>query len=92
MTSMDHLDHEQTARVEALQAARDVGKTIPSLFGGTNPPDTTDLVDLAEYIISGTHPMDAHYARVAMEAQRGPVMKTATYDEVQPDGCGGAVD
>jgi hypothetical protein len=58
--SMEHLSDQQIARVEALHASREVGRRIPSAFGGTTPPDTADLVDLAEYILNGTHPMERY--------------------------------
>lgn len=48
---------EQLARVQALHEARAVlGKTG---FGSTDlDSEPTDVVDLAEYILSGRHPLD----------------------------------
>jgi len=54
------LSDKQIARVEALQQASSVGRRSTGPFGATTPPDTTDLVDLAEYILNGTHPMDRY--------------------------------
>jgi hypothetical protein len=56
----EHLSDQQIARVEALQAAKAVGVKTTGPFGGSTPPDTTDLVNLAEYILNGTHPMDRY--------------------------------
>lgn len=56
----EHLSDQQIARLEALKAASTVGRTTTGPFGGSTPPDTTDLVDLAEYIIAGTHPHDRY--------------------------------
>jgi len=58
--SMEHLSDQQIARVEALHASREVGRKSAGPFGAQTPPDTTDLVDLAEYILNGTHPMDRY--------------------------------
>ena len=58
--STEHLSDKQIARVEALQAASSVGKKGGGPFANGTPPDTTDLVDLAEYILNGTHPMDRY--------------------------------
>lgn len=90
---MEHLSDQQIARVEALTVAREVVRTSSSAFGGTALPEVPELVDVAEYIISGTHPMDSHQERMLREAQRGPIQRVLPCgDEVQPDGCGGAVD
>jgi len=56
----EHLSDQQLARLEALHAASTVGRKTTGPFGGSTPPDTTDLVDLAEYILNGTHPMDRY--------------------------------
>jgi hypothetical protein len=56
----EHLSDQQIARVEALHAAREVGRTTTGAFGGAKPPDIPELVDLAEYIIRGVHPMDRY--------------------------------
>jgi hypothetical protein len=57
----EHLSDQQIARLEALHAAREVGRTTTGAFGGAKPPDIPELVDLAEYIIHGIHPMDRYY-------------------------------
>jgi hypothetical protein len=69
--SMEHLSDQQIARVEALHAGREVGRKIPSAFGGATPPDVPELVDLAEYILHGIHPMDRYY-----EDQQAKEVKT----------------
>jgi hypothetical protein len=56
----EHLSDQQIARLEALHAAREVGRTTTGAFGGAKPPDIPELVDLAEYIIAGVHPMDRY--------------------------------
>lgn len=58
--STEHLNEEQAARLEALQAASSVGRTSSGAFGGYKPPDIPEIVDLAEYIIAGIHPMDRY--------------------------------
>jgi hypothetical protein len=58
--STEHLSDKQLARVEALQQASAVGRKSAGPFGGATPPDTQDLVDLAEYILNGTHPLDRY--------------------------------
>lgn len=60
MSSMEHLSNQQIARVEALNAAAPLIRKTGSPFGPTTPPETQDLVDLAEYIVAGTHPMDRY--------------------------------
>src|SRR5262245_50200390 len=62
MSDMEHLSDQQIARVEALRAASSIGTKVASPFGGRTPPDVPELVDLAEYILKGTHPME-HYWR-----------------------------
>lgn len=57
---MDHLSDQQIARVEALKAARDVGVTSAGPFGARTPPEIPELVDLSEYILHGTHPLDRY--------------------------------
>lgn len=51
--------HEQTTRVEALRVARDIViKRGSPLFGSTEVTiGVADLVDVAQYIVDGTHPM-----------------------------------
>lgn len=56
----EHLSDQQLARLEALTAAREVGRTTTGAFGGAKPPEIPELVDLAEYIIKGVHPMDRY--------------------------------
>jgi hypothetical protein len=56
----EHLSDQQLARLEALQAAGTVGRTTTGAFGGSKPPEIPELVDLAEYIIAGVHPMDRY--------------------------------
>lgn len=60
MSSMEHLSDQQIARVEALMVARDVGRKTGGPFGPVTPADVPEMVDIAEYIISGTHPMDRY--------------------------------
>jgi hypothetical protein len=56
----EHLWDHQIARLEALQAASTIGSKSGGPFGPRTPPDVPELVDLAEYIIHGTHPMDRY--------------------------------
>lgn len=56
----EHLSDQQHARLEALTAAYGVSRTSTGTFGGSTPPETTDLVDLAEYIVKGIHPLDRY--------------------------------
>jgi hypothetical protein len=58
--STEHLSDQQLARLEALHAAREVGRTTTGAFGGVKPCEIPELVDLAEYIIRGIHPMDRY--------------------------------
>jgi len=58
--STEHLSDQQIARVEALHAAREIGRKSAGPFGAQTPPDVPELVDLAEYILNGTHPMDRY--------------------------------
>lgn len=67
MISMEHLDDQQIARVEALTVAREVGRKTGGPFGPVTPPDVPEMVDIAEYIVRGIHPMD----RYDQEAPRG---------------------
>lgn len=60
MSSTEHLSDQQIARLEALQAASSVGRKTGGPFGPSTPPDVPELVDLAEYIIAGVHPMDRY--------------------------------
>ncbi len=57
---VDHLSDQQIARLEALQVASSLGRTTTGAFGGSTPPAIPELVDLAEYIIRGVHPMDRY--------------------------------
>ncbi len=59
--NMEHLSDQQIARVEALHAARDAGRKSAGPFGAQTPPDVPELVDLAEYILHGIHPMDRYH-------------------------------
>lgn len=57
--STEHLSDQQIGRIEALQAAAPlVGRKTEGVFKGVEPVEITDLVDLAEYILKGDHPMD----------------------------------
>ena len=58
--STEHLSDQQIARVEALEAASSVGRRSEGPFKASAPPDVPELVDLAEYILNGTHPMDRY--------------------------------
>jgi hypothetical protein len=44
----EHLSEQQLARMEAVKVA------------SVAADETSDIVDLAEYIINGTHPMDRY--------------------------------
>jgi len=57
---MEHLSDQQIARVEALKVASTIGRKTTGPFGASTPAETTDLVDLAEYILRGIHPMDRY--------------------------------
>ena len=59
-TRMEHLSDQQIARVEALRVASTIGRKTTGPFGGSTPAEASDLVDLAEYILNGTHPMDRY--------------------------------
>lgn len=57
----EHLSNQQIARLEALQSAAPViGRRSKGPFGPSEPADVSDLVDLAEYIIAGIHPMNRY--------------------------------
>lgn len=56
----EHLSDQQIARIEALQVASSLGRKTTGPFGASTPAEITDLVDLAEYILNGTHPMDRY--------------------------------
>jgi hypothetical protein len=58
--STEHLSDQQLARLEALQAASPLGRTSSGAFGGSKPCEIPELVDLAEYIVRGAHPMDRY--------------------------------
>lgn len=60
MTSMENLSEEQRARADALFIARDVSKKTGSPFGPVTPADVPEIVDLAEYVVRGVHPMDRY--------------------------------
>jgi|GEM_PF-5951755 len=54
----EHLSDAQIARLEALQnAAPLIGRKIEGPFKGREPLEVNDLVDVAEYILTGLHPM-----------------------------------
>lgn len=58
---MAHLNNAQIARVEALQAAAMIlGRRSEGAFKAVTHPDTIDLVDLAKYVIDGTHPLERY--------------------------------
>lgn len=59
MTPMptEHLSDLQLARLEALQAAATIGRKTNGPFAGSIPPEVLELVDLAEYILNGKHPL-----------------------------------
>lgn len=58
MNEYTKLSDQQIARAEALRTAKAVGSKTQ--LGGSVPPDSTDLVDLAEYILHGNHPLDRY--------------------------------
>ena len=58
----EHMSDQQIARLEALQSAAPlVGRKNDGAFKGSDPTDINDLVDVAEYIIDGVHPMTRYY-------------------------------
>ncbi len=57
----EHLSDQQTARLEALQGAAPlIGRRSDGAFKAVEPRDVNELVDVAEYIIAGVHPMDSY--------------------------------
>lgn len=60
MNETEHLSDQQLARIEALRVASTLGRKTTGPFGASTPAETSDLVDLAEYILNGTHPMDRY--------------------------------
>ena len=56
----EHLSDQQLARLEALKEAGSIGRTTTGAFGGSKPAEIPELVDLAEYIVAGVHPMDRY--------------------------------
>lgn len=64
-----HLSDQQIARLEALQSAAPlIGRKREGPFGAVEPTEINDLVDLAEYIIAGVHPMASYYEREKPDA------------------------
>ncbi len=60
----EHLSDQQKARLEALErAAPLIGRRSEGAFKAVEPRDVNDLVDVAEYIIAGVHPMDSYKER-----------------------------
>lgn len=52
------MNEEQATRLEALQGAASVlGRKSEGAFKAASHPEVTDLVDVAEYIVSGLHPL-----------------------------------
>lgn len=62
-TKTSALDETQRARAEALRVARTIIETRTG-FSSSLRDDTSaaDLVDLAEYVIEGLHPLDRYDA------------------------------
>lgn len=56
----EHLSDQQHVRLEALKASAALASTSGGPFGPRTPPGVPELVDLAEYIVAGTHPMDRY--------------------------------
>jgi hypothetical protein len=57
----EHLNEEQIARLEALQGASQIlGRKSEGAFKAVSYPDIPELVDVAEYIVNGIHPMDRY--------------------------------
>jgi len=75
--STEHLSDKQLARLEALQAAAPLGRKTTGPFGAATPPDTTDLVDLAEYILNGIHPMDRYDSKEVKDEQDAGAVEEA---------------
>lgn len=74
----EHLSDQQLARLEALKAASTVGRTSTGAFGGYKPPDIPEIVDLAEYIIRGIHPMDRYQEEVNLDGHDAGASEEAT--------------
>ena len=74
MSSMEHLSDQQIARVEALTVAREVGRKTGGPFGPVTPADVPEMVDIAEYVINGTHPMDRYSGRSERKSREAAVM------------------
>ena len=56
-----YLSEKQLARVEALKVAAPIlGRRSDGVFKGSEPVDPGSLADVAEYILSGLHPMDRY--------------------------------
>lgn len=55
----DYFDVEQAARAVALTIADQIGRSTGA-FSGSEPAEITGLVDLADYIIHGEHPLDRY--------------------------------
>lgn len=54
----EHMSDAQIARLEALQGAAPlIGRKNEGPFKGSEPVEISDLVDVAEYIIAGIHPL-----------------------------------
>jgi hypothetical protein len=59
--STEHLNDQQIARLEAVQSAATVlGRKSDGAFKAVTYPDTADLVDIAEYIVVGIHPLERY--------------------------------
>jgi hypothetical protein len=67
-TTETRLSDQQLARIEALKAAQPLVRTSKGAFGGVEPPELNDLVDLAVFILEGKHPMADHYAMLAQRS------------------------
>lgn len=60
MNEKMHLSELQTSRAEALALSRELLIKKTGLGGAVvTPPSVLELVDLAEYILSGAHPADS---------------------------------
>lgn len=73
--TMENLNEEQNARADALVVAKN-NLVRSGALGSTSTLvediEVEDLVDLAEWVISGRHPMDRYDAKTSIELPTGP--------------------
>lgn len=55
------MNDEQSTRLEALQGASSIlGRKSEGAFKAVTHPEIPELVDLAEYVVRGIHPLDRY--------------------------------